>query len=95
MVFLARAIGFCLKRHLKKRKKSQTEEKKPKKPNVRKSNKNDQKTVDSPMTGEQSSVSHTLLNTNIPNTVEEDVVVAARTQKQSYDHYLAVAAAIE
>lgn len=42
------------------------------------------------MTGEQSSVSHTLLNTNIPNTVEEDVVVAARTQKQSYDHYLAV-----
>ena len=76
-------------------KKSQTEEKKPKKPNVRKSNKNDQKTVDSPMTGEQSSVSHTLLNTNIPNTVEEYVVVAARTQKQSYDHYLAVAAAIE
>lgn len=47
------------------------------------------------MTGEQSSVNHTLLNTNIPNTVEEDVVVAARTQKQSYDHYLDVAAAIE
>ena len=84
---------------------SKTEGKAPKKATVRKSNENEPKTVGSPMTenptsvkrtsDERSSVNMTLLNTNIPNTVEEDVVAAARTQKQSYDHYLDVAAAIE